>query len=97
MSPRTSVECARAGLMLFDTDVLIWVLRGSAKAAKVVDSADRRAISVVTYMELLQGARDKREIKAIKSFLVDMQFQTIPLTENIAIPAPWLCHRGTSG
>jgi len=68
--------------MLFDTDVLIWVLRGNAKAAKAVDSADERAVSVVTYMELLQGARDKAEVRAIKTFLADLQFRTIPLTEN---------------
>jgi predicted nucleic acid-binding protein len=48
--------------MLFDTDVLIWVLRGSAKAARLVDETGDRRISVVTLMELLQGARDKHEI-----------------------------------
>ena len=69
--------------MIFDTDVLIWVLRGHGKAADAVDAAEARAIAVVTYMELLQGARDKREVKAIKSFLADMQFRTLPLTENI--------------
>jgi predicted nucleic acid-binding protein len=69
--------------MLFDTDVLIWVLRGNAKAAKAVDDADARALSVVAYMELLQGARDKAEVRAIKSFLTDMQFALLPLTENI--------------
>ena len=69
--------------MLFDTDVLIWFLRGNVRAARAVDAADARAISVVTYMELLQGARDKREIKVIKSFLGDMGFGTLPLTENV--------------
>ena len=69
--------------MIFDTDVLIWVLRGNAKAAKVVDQAQHRDISVVTYMELLQGARDKAEMKTIKSFLRDLGFGTLPLTENI--------------
>lgn len=68
--------------MLFDTDVLIWVLRGNAKAAKAVDAAESRAISVVTYMELLQGARDKSEMRQIKSFLADMRFGMLPLTEN---------------
>ncbi len=33
-------------------------------------------------MELIQGARDKREMKTIKSFLADLQFLTLPLTEN---------------
>ena len=69
--------------MLFDTDVLIWVLRGNAKAAKAVDDADARALAVVAYMELLQGAPDKAEVRAIKSFLTDMQFALLPLTENI--------------
>jgi hypothetical protein len=69
--------------MIFDTDVLIWVLRGNAKAARALDNADERAISIATYMELLQGARDKRDIKSIKSFLVDMGFGVLPLSENI--------------
>jgi predicted nucleic acid-binding protein len=69
--------------MLFDTDVLIWVLRGNARAAKAVDNESARGISIVTYMELLQGARDKTEMRAIKSFLTDLQFATLPLTENV--------------
>lgn len=69
--------------MIFDTDVLIWLMRGNTKAANAIDKADMRTISIVTYMELLQGSRDKREMKAIKSFLAEMQFQTLSLTENI--------------
>ncbi|MEQ9479970.1 MAG: PIN domain-containing protein [Algiphilus sp.] len=69
--------------MIFDTDVLIWFLRGNAKAAKAVDAADTRSISIVTYMELLQGARDKCESHQIKAFLKDFRFRTVPLTENI--------------
>ena len=72
-----------ADSMLFDTDVLIWVLRGNAKAAQAVDKCAQRSLSVVTYMELLQGARNKAEIRAIKSFLADMRFAALPLTENI--------------
>jgi len=69
--------------VLFDTDVLIWVLRGSAKAARVVDETPVRRISVVTFMELLQGGRDKGESRIIKAFLSDLGFLTMPLTENI--------------
>lgn len=68
--------------MIFDTDVLIWALRGNFKAAKAVDDCNERSISVVTYMELLQGAHDKQEVKNIKSFLFDLQFRIHPLTEN---------------
>jgi len=69
--------------MLVDTDVLIWVLRGNAKAAHAVETAEQRCVSIVSFMELLQGARDKQEVKTIKSFLVDLQFKLLPLTENI--------------
>ncbi len=69
--------------MLFDTDILIWYLRGSAKAAKLIQKTQIRQISPVVYMELLQGARDKREIKLIRTFLKDANFQIVPLTENI--------------
>lgn len=69
--------------MIFDTDVIIWVLRGNAKSAKAVDAAESRALSVVSYMELLQGAHDKAEVRVIKSFLIDLQFALLPLTENI--------------
>jgi len=69
--------------MLFDTDVLIWVFRGDRKAAKVLESAEKRCLSVVNYMELLQGARDKQELKTIQKFLSDFVFEVLPLTENI--------------
>jgi len=69
--------------MLIDSDVLIWVLRGNAKAARLIDKTPDRRISIVTFMELLQGARDKRESRLIREFLTDFGFRTLPLTENI--------------
>jgi len=69
--------------MLFDTDVLIWCFRGVAKAAKAIETDDAPSISVITYMELVQGVRDKRELKAVTSFLSDMGILVLPLTENI--------------
>lgn len=70
-------------MMLIDTDILIWLFRGNTKAAKLVDRTEDRYVSVVTYMELIQGARDRSELKAIKSFLSDYGFQVLPLSENI--------------
>jgi len=69
--------------MLFDTDILVWVLRGNEQAAQLIDKAAERAISVVTYMELLQGAHNKQETKVIKDFLANFDFHMLPLTENI--------------
>jgi len=59
------------------------MLRGNAKAAKAIDDAEEKALSVVNTMELLQDARNKNEVRAIRSFLSDMRFQTYPLSENI--------------
>jgi len=69
--------------MLFDTDILVWVFRGNNKAATLIEETPERQISVVTFMELLQGSRDRREAKVIKDFLVDFSLQMLPLTENI--------------
>ena len=70
--------------MLFDTDVLIWALRGSANAAKEIDDDENRFISAVNYMELMQGARDKREQNLIKQFLNNLDFVVLPITEAVS-------------
>lgn len=69
--------------MVFDTDVVIWVLRGDAKAARTVDTETERAISIVTYMELIQGARNRQEARQIKAFLKEAEFQVLPLSDGI--------------
>lgn len=69
--------------MLFDTDVFIWIQRGSDKAAELVDEQDERLLSILTYMELLQGARDKKQHRNVVEFLREFDFRTLPLTENI--------------
>lgn len=68
---------------LFDTDILIWVERGNKKAIQLVDETQVRAISVQTYLELLQGARTQQEQLYIKEFLTELDFEMLPLTENI--------------
>jgi predicted nucleic acid-binding protein len=69
--------------VLFDTDVLIWIQRGNAKAAEWVEKEGERNISVLTYMELLQGAREKRQHEYILDFLHEFNFRILPLSENI--------------
>ena len=70
--------------MLFDTDVLIWALHGSDAAARAIDGDDDRRISAVNYMELMQGARNKREQAAIREFLDALGFMVLPITEAIS-------------
>lgn len=69
--------------VLFDTDVLIYAQRGSRRAALAIDNAARRPISVQSLMELVQGARDKDDLRLIKRFLVELGFTVLPLTDNI--------------
>ena len=70
--------------MIFDTDVMIWAFRGNEKALDAIDNAPSRAISAVTYMELLQGVRNKNEMLAMKRFLSVLGFATLPVTANIS-------------
>ena len=69
--------------MIFDTDILIWVERGNQKAAHFINAAGERYLSILTFMELLQGARTQKEIQRIKDFVSSLNFQLLPLTENI--------------
>ena len=69
--------------MLFDTDILIWIQRGSHRAAGLVEKEEERCISVLTYMELLQGASNKRQHEHILDFLREFSFHVLPLNENI--------------
>jgi predicted nucleic acid-binding protein len=48
--------------VIIDTDVLIWYLRGNEKARRTVERLRNFSISAVTYMELVQGMADKREL-----------------------------------
>jgi len=69
--------------MLFDTDILIFVQRGNIKAAQLIEETDERSISILTYMELLQCAKDKSHHKYTIDFLKTFGFKILPLSENI--------------
>jgi len=69
--------------MLVDTDVIIWALRGNKRATTTIDQADSLKLSVVSYMELLQGARNKTDLRLTKAFLTDLGFAIVRLSENI--------------
>ena len=49
-------------MKLVDTDVIIWYMRGNQKAADVLDNSTSIVLSAVTYMELIQGMRNKAEL-----------------------------------
>ncbi len=73
--------------MIIDTDVLIWFLRGNEKAKETVINAIPFSISVVTYMELVQGMRNKAEFEQMKSAFKQMKVRILPLSEKISMLA----------
>ena len=72
---------------LLDTDVLIWYLRGNQNAYALIHSIGEFAISAVTHMELVQGMRNKDELKALKRALKQWRVKTIYITEEISAQA----------
>jgi hypothetical protein len=77
--------------MIFDTDVLIWFFRGDQKAAKLMELQSDRAVSIISLMELLQGARSGAEIRVIRRFFPDNGFRVIPVNESIShLAATWM-------
>ena len=69
--------------MLFDTDVIIWALRGNTRAAAAIDRANSLELSIVSYMELVRGVRNKRELHATRAALARLDVQILALSENI--------------
>ena len=73
--------------LILDTDVLIWFLRGNQRAIDFILEAIPFSISIVTYMELVQGMRDKRELAKMKKAFAEMEVEIIPLSESISLRA----------
>jgi predicted nucleic acid-binding protein len=73
--------------MLVDTDVLIWVLRGSTRAARAVERIEHVALSAVTYIELVQGTRSKEELRILRAALAEWKPRIIPIDEAVSMRA----------
>lgn len=70
--------------VLIDSDVLIWLTRGHVGAATRLQAIDNWRISVVTYMELAQGCRDKAELAQLKKGLAARNTEILPITPAIS-------------
>ncbi len=68
---------------LVDTDVLIWHLRGYPQATQRLNTLAPLTLSAVTYLEVLQGVRNKTELAAIKKMLLLRHAVILPITEPI--------------
>ena len=70
--------------MIIDTDVLIWYLRGNEKAQKIIHANIPFKISVVNYLELLQGMKNKKELLIFQKHLKKWSTEIIQINENIS-------------
>lgn len=71
---------------LFDTNILVDYLNGHAEAKKELALFKKRAISRITWIELLVGAHSTEEEITIRDFL-DENFELLEITPEIALLA----------
>ena len=76
--------------MLVDTDRLIWYMCGNKGAKRVMENLKEFSISVVTYIELLQGLRNKEELNVLRNSLKQWSAEIIYINEEISIKAMFL-------
>lgn len=81
--------------MLIDSDVLVWLTRGHPGAAERLRQIPSWRISVVTYIELAQGCRNKTELARLKQGLAQQGTLILPLTEGISEQAAQLIDQHT--
>lgn len=70
--------------MLVDTDVMVWYLRGNSRARRFLEGLDSIRLSAVTYMELVQGMRNKRELMVLRRALSTLKISRLPINEHIS-------------
>lgn len=70
--------------MLIDSDVLVWLTRGHEGAAQRLHAMNPWRISVVTYIELAQGCRDKAELTRLKKGLAARHTEVLQVTPAIS-------------
>lgn len=73
--------------MIIDTDVLIWYMKGNERAYKTIENSKNFSISVVTYIELVQGMRNKSELHALRRTLRGWNSKIFYVSEEISIKA----------
>jgi predicted nucleic acid-binding protein len=62
-------------------------MKGNEKAYEVIERSNTLFISVVTYMELVQGMRNKTELINLRKALLGWNAQILYITEEISAKA----------
>lgn len=72
--------------MIFDSDILIEFLGKNPAAAACIESIPllERNISVMSYLEVLYGCRNRRELHEFQQFAAASLAEVIPISEVIS-------------
>lgn len=72
-------------LAVFDTNILVDYLNGIAKAQREIARHRQGAISIISWMEVMVGARDEDDEQILAEFLGG--FETLELDRDTAVEA----------
>jgi len=73
--------------MLIDTDIIVFYMRGNENSRSLINAQSNFNISVVTYMELVQGMRNKDELRILRKAMRQWQTNTIYIDHEISSKA----------
>ena len=73
--------------MIIDTDVLVWFYRGYEVAKKTILNAIPFKVSAITYIELLEGIRNKNELSRLKNDFSEWGVELLQINESISMKA----------
>jgi predicted nucleic acid-binding protein len=76
--------------MLIDSDVLIWYMRGNRNAQNAINKNIPFTVSVINYMEIIQGMKDKKELKLFQKYLRKWSVGIIQINDNISTRSMFL-------
>ena len=79
--------------MIVDTDVLIWYMRGDNNAFKTIEKLNGFYTSVITYIELVQGLRNKTELIELRKAFSQWNTKIIYINEEISAKAMFYIER----
>jgi predicted nucleic acid-binding protein len=59
-------------------------MKGNQRARKAIDSLETFSISSVSYMELIQGVRDKNELRVLQNFIAGRGIKILHVSTEIS-------------
>jgi predicted nucleic acid-binding protein len=70
--------------LIIDTDVIIWYLRGNEKAKELLYKNIPFKMSVITYMEIVQGMKDKKELLVFQKHIRKWDVEIVQIYTEIS-------------